>query len=84
MLVIRAEDGQLSDLEQRFDALAKGDLAQVNGALGKAGLKPITVAEADADETGTGGTRRLSALKDWRYSLRANSTVATDAAAERD
>ena len=77
-------DGQLSGLEKRFDALAKGDLVQVNGALGKAGLKPITVAEADADETGTGGNRRLSALKDWRYSLRANSAVATDTAAERD
>ena len=76
-------DAQLTDLEKRFDALSKGDLVQVNAALGKAGLKPITVAEAEAADTGTGGNRSLAALKDWRFSFRATAVVA-QATDERD
>ena len=74
-------DGQLTDLEKRFDALAKGDLVKVNSDLEKAKARPITVAAASPDATDAGGSQSVAALAGWKFSLRTITPVATQ---ERD
>ena len=74
-------DGQLADLEKRFDALIKGDLVKVNGDLEKAKANVITVADASPDDTAAGGSNGLAALAGWKFSLRTIAPVATQ---ERD
>ncbi len=64
-------EGQLSDIGQRFEALAGGELAPVNAALSARKLAPITLPVAGATTTAeAGGDAPLKALAGWGLSMR--------------
>lgn len=64
-------DAQLTDLEGRFDSLAKTDLPALNADLEKAKLKTIAVAvAAPEDEARAGGGASAEGLAGWAYGLR--------------
>ncbi len=77
-------DAQLVDLEARFSALAKGDLARVNADLIKAKRPPIVLPDAPAANTSAGGAAAMGQMDGWRFSLRNISPVKAAEMAERD
>jgi photosystem II stability/assembly factor-like uncharacterized protein len=67
-------DGLLAGVQQRFDALAAGELAATNAELAKRKLEPIALpSAAEQADNGPGGD--LHALAGWRYALRPIAAV---------